>query len=176
MPFPCRVQHGIRCETGGVSMSSVGSARGARQQSSTEREPTYLVLKRNQFIGGVLCLAAGLLLVLLGRSDPTKVQLGLANLKLSIISSVGAVVMVFSCLTLWRSGGGVRISKKMGTRGDVVETIVIDPSVARGAGNAAVVCPECAEQIEYDLARLKYTCTACGRSWEQRIPRHWQQE
>lgn len=76
-------------------------------------EDKFIILKLFQFIGGIICVIAGIILVVLDVNNPASFDLGITGFKVGISAISGVAVILAGVVLFFRSGGGIKTKKKV---------------------------------------------------------------
>jgi len=135
----------------------------------------FFRLKQYQFIGGIISVLTGALLVIFDVNDAARFNLGASGIKLGVSAVSGVAVIIAGIFLFFRSGGGIKAKaeaqRKNGLKKDKFEMTVdayIDYSDS--SGTSSIVCPECSHGIEKGNISLSCVCEKCKNRWIQRIP------
>ena len=129
-----------------------------------------------QFIGGIISVIVGTILVALDVNDPARITIGTSGLEIGISAISGVAVIIAGIFLFFRSGGGIKansqIEKRRGkiTKNRIEFTIDASRDYQNEDNGSSITCPECNHKVENDNIYLFCICSNCNKEWKQMVP------
>lgn len=133
-------------------------------------------LKLFQFIGGMVSVIVGTILVALDVNDPARITIGTSGLEIGISAISGVAVIIAGIFLFFRSGGGVKAKSQMErkrgkvTRNRIEFTVDASRDYQDGHHGSSITCPDCNHEIGSDDIYIYCICDNCKKEWKQRLP------